>query len=103
MAASSKHPSDPSKLTCLGATLPGYGWNLQNDFLSTGKNMKINFYPARRGLRPAWADMSEAEDLLALHRKKPLTHRQALAMAHLHFDPLAGQSFLSAVLKFMYC
>jgi hypothetical protein len=28
MAASSEHPSDPSKLTCLGATLLGYGWNL---------------------------------------------------------------------------
>lgn len=64
--------------------------------------MKINLYPARRGLRPAWADMWEAEDLMALHHKKPLTHRQALAMAHLHFDPLAGQPFLSAVLKFMY-
>ena len=51
--------------------------------------MKINLYPARRGLRPAWADMWEAEDLMALHHKKPLTHRQALAMAHLHFDPLA--------------
>ena len=38
---------------------------------------------------------------MALHHKKPLTHRQALAMAHLHFDPLAGQPFLSAVLKFM--
>ena len=101
MAASSEHPSDPSKLTCLGATLLGYGWNLQNDSLSTGKNMKINLYPARRGLRPAWADMWEAEDLMALHHKKPLTHRQALAMAHLHFDPLAGQPFLSAVLKFM--
>jgi hypothetical protein len=34
--------------------------------------MKINLYPARRGLRPAWADMSEADDLMALHRKKPL-------------------------------
>ena len=64
--------------------------------------MKINLYPDRRGLRPSWADMPEAEDLMALHRKKPLTHRQALAMAHLHYDPLSGQPFLSAVLKFMY-
>ena len=48
------------------------------------------------------ADMTEAKDLMPLHHKKPLTQRQALAMAHLHFDPLAGQPFLSAVLKFMY-
>ena len=40
--------------------------------------------------------LSEGEDLLVLHSKKPLTHCQALAMAHLHFDPLAGQPFLSA-------
>ena len=102
MAASSEHPSDPSKLTCLGATLLEYGWNLQNNSLSSGKNMKINLYPVRRGLRLAWADMLEAEDLMALHRKKPLTHRPALTMAHLYFDPLAGHPFLSAVLKFMY-
>ena len=53
-------------------------------------------------MRPAWADMAEAQDLMSLHHKKPLTQRQALAMAYLHFDPLAGQPFLSAVLKFMY-
>ena len=46
--------------------------------------------------------MAEAEDLLPLHHKKPLTQRQALAMAHLHFDPIQSQPFLSAVLKFMY-
>ena len=46
--------------------------------------------------------MAEAEDLLPLHHKKPLTQRQALAMAHLHFDPFQSQPFLSAVLKCMY-
>ena len=46
--------------------------------------------------------MEEAEDLLPLHHKKPLTQRQALAMAHLHFDPIQSQPFLSAMLKFMY-
>ena len=66
------------------------------------KNRKINLYPARRGLRPVWADMAEAEDLLSLHHKKTFTQRQALAMAHLHFDPIQSQPFLSAVLKFMY-
>ena len=66
MAGSAEHPTDPSKLTCQGATLLGYFWNLEKDFLSTGKNRKINLYPARRGLRPAWADMAEAEDLLPL-------------------------------------
>ena len=46
--------------------------------------------------------MAEAEDLLPLHYKKPPTQRQALAMAHLHFDPIQSQPFLSSVLKFMY-
>ena len=46
--------------------------------------------------------MAEAEDLLPLHYKKPLNQRQALAMAHLHFDPIQSQPFLSSVLKFMY-
>ena len=102
MAASAEHPTDPSKLTCEGATLLGYFWNLKHDSLSTGKNLKINLLPARRGIRLAYADMEEAEDLLPLHHKKPLTQRQALAMAHLHFDPIQSQPFLSAVLKFMY-
>ena len=46
--------------------------------------------------------MEEGEDLLPLHHKKPLTQRQALAMAHLHFDPIQSQPFRYAVLKFMY-
>ena len=46
--------------------------------------------------------MAEAEDFLPLHHKKPLNQCQALAMAHLHFDPVQSQPFLSAVLKFMY-
>ena len=96
------HPSDPAKLTCEGATLLGYRWNLENDCLSSGKNLKINLLPARRGIRPAWADLEDAEGLLHLHHKRPLTQRQALAMAHHHFDPLQSQPFLSMVLKFMY-
>jgi len=96
------HPSDPAKLTCEGATLLGYRWNLSSDCLTTGKNVKINLLPARRGIRPAWADLEDAEGLLHLHRKRPLTQRQALAMAHHHFDPLQSQPFLSKVLKFMY-
>ena len=100
--ASAKHPSDTSKQTCQGATLLGYFWDLENDALTTNKNRKINLYPARRGLRPYWGKISEAEDLLPLHNKKPLTQRQALAMAHTLFDPIQSAPFLSAALKFMY-
>ena len=69
-------------------------------FVHWTKNRKIN--SARRGLRRSWGDMAESEDLLPLHHKKPLTQRQALAMAHLHFDPIQSQPFLSSVLKLMY-
>ena len=48
------HPADTSKVTCQGATLLGYFWDLEHDSLSTGKNRKINLYPTRRGLRPSW-------------------------------------------------
>ena len=102
MAASAEHPADTSKLTCQGATLLGYYWDLENDALTTNKNSKINLYPARRGLRPSWGEISEAEDLLPLHRKKPFTQRQALAMAHNLFDPIQSAPFLSASLKFIY-
>ena len=102
IAATADHPTDPSKLTCDGATLLGYNWDLNHDSLTTGKNLKINLLPPRRGIRPAWADLGEAEDLLPLHHKRPLTQRQALAMAHLHYDPLQCQPFLATVLKFMY-
>ena len=88
--------------TCQGATLLGYFWDLERNSLSTGKNRKINLYPARLGLRPSWDEMAEAEDLLPLHYKKPLTQLQALAMAHLYFDPIQSAPFLSSVLKFMY-
>ena len=46
--------------------------------------------------------MPEAEDLLPLHHKKPLTQRQALAMAHLNYDPLQSAPFSPLVLKFMH-
>ena len=80
----------------------GYFWDLENDALTTNKNTKINLYPVRRGLRPSWGEISEAEDLLPLHNKKPLTQRQALAMAHTLFGPIQSAPFLSAALKFMY-
>ena len=72
MAASAEHPAENSKLTCQGATLLGYFWDLENDALTMNKNSKINLYPARRGLRPSWGEISEAEDLLPLHRKKTI-------------------------------
>ena len=53
-------------------------------------------------MRPAWADMAEAEDLLPLHHTKPTTQRKVLAMAHVHLDPIQSQHFLSSVLKFVY-
>ena len=64
------------------------------------KNRKINLYPARRGLRPSWGEMEEAEDWL--HYTKHLTQRQALAMAHFHFDPLMSAPQVHTLLKFMY-
>jgi hypothetical protein len=50
MAATAEHPTDPSKLTCEGATLLGYNWDLGRDVLSTGKNLKVNLLPPRRGI-----------------------------------------------------
>ena len=102
MAASAEHPAENSKLTCQGATLLGYFWDLENYALTKNKNSKINLYPARRGLRPSWGEISEAEDLLPLHRKKPFTQRQALAIAHNLYDPISSAPYLSASLKFMY-
>ena len=58
--------------------------------------------PARRGIRPSWGNLVEAEDLLRLHRARPLTHRQALACAHLLYDPVGTAPFLTAALKYMY-
>ena len=58
--------------------------------------------PARRGLRPSWGDISEAEDLLRLHKLKLLTHRHALDCAHLLFDPVGTAPFLAAALNYMY-
>ena len=69
-------------------TLLGYFWNLQEDSVSTNKNTKINLYPAIRGTRPSWGDISQAEDPLRLHKIKPLTHHHALACAHLLYDPV---------------
>ena len=58
--------------------------------------------PARRGVRPSWGNIAEAEDLLRLHREKPLTHCHALACAHLLYDPVGTAPFLTAALKYMY-
>ena len=46
--------------------------------------------------------MDKVEDLLPLHYKKSLTQCQALAMAHLHFDPLISAPQVHTLLKFMY-
>ena len=102
MASTAEHPAESSAQNVQGATLLGYFWNLEKDTLSTNKNRKINMYPARRGFRPSWGEIMEAEDLLRLHKMKPLTHRQALACAHTLFDPIQAAPFLTSALKFMY-
>ena len=88
MASTAEHPTESTTQSVQGATLLGYYWNLQTDCLSTNKNTKLNLYPARRGIRPSWGQISEAEDLLRLHKVKPLTHRQALECARALFDPV---------------
>ena len=102
MASTAEHPTESTTQSVQGATLLGYYWNLQTDCLSTNKNTKLNLYPARRGIRPSWGQISEAEDLLRLHKKKPLTQPQALAAAHTLFDPVQSAPFLAAALKYMY-
>ena len=46
--------------------------------------------------------ISEATDLLRLHKLKPLKHRQALAAAHALYDPVQSAPFLAAQMKLMY-
>ena len=99
MAASAEHPAENSKLTCQGATLLGFFWDLEHDALTTNKNRTINLQRPRRGLRPAWAEIAEAEELLPLHGQKPFTQRQALSMAHNLYDPISSAPYLSASLK----
>ena len=45
-------------------SLLGYFWNPSTDHISTAKGSDLNFHPARRGLRPEWARISETENLL---------------------------------------
>ena len=93
MTSSAEHPTDSTTQVFKNnqSTLLGYFWNLQEDSVSTNKNSVINLMPARRGIRPSSEDISGAEDLLRLHRLKPLTHRHALSCAHLLFEPKGGQ------------
>ena len=80
----------------------GYRWNSETDRISTGKSPWLNIHPARRGRRPAWARITEAGDLLKIHKAKPLKERQALSLAHSHFDPVHRTPWVSAQLKMMY-
>ena len=59
-------------------SLLGYHWNLDTDFLSTAKGNALNFHSAKRGLRPSWARITEAQDLLRLHEQRVLRHRHTL-------------------------
>ena len=81
MAASAEHPTDASKLTCQGATLLGYFWDLERDSLSTEeKKQDYQLISCKMGVKtflgpsgPQWGKLAEAEDLLPLHYKKTLT------------------------------
>ena len=53
-------------------------------------------------MRPVWGDISEAEDLLRLHKLKPLTHGHSLTCALLLYNPVGKAPFLAATLKYMY-
>ena len=62
----------------------------------------MNLHKAKRGIRPGWARIREAEDLLRLHKEKPLKHRHALAACHSCFDPLNQVPWLGALQKYVY-
>ena len=62
----------------------------------------MNLYPARRGIRPEYGNITDDRDILRLHKIRPLRHRQALACAHALFDIVSQAPFLAASLKFMY-
>ena len=85
-----------------GDTLLGYRWNCKTDAISTNKSPWLNIHPARRGRRPAWARIHEANDLLKIHKLKPLRQRQALSAAHALFDPNNTFPFVLAMLKYVY-
>ena len=77
MAFSAAHPADCAPNISPGtgaATLRGKIWDLKNYSVSTNNNTKLNLYSARRGIQSAWGMISEASDLLRLHRLKPLKH-----------------------------
>ena len=83
-------------------SLLGYFWSVETDEISTAKEDDLNFHPQKRGIRPGWARIREAEDLLRLHKEKPLKHRHALAACHSCFDPLNQVPWLGALQKFVY-
>ena len=83
-------------------SLLGYFWEPHSDHISTAKGSDLNFHPARRGLRPEWARIKEADDLLRLHQQRPLRHRHALSACHSCFDPLNQAPWLSAMQKYVY-
>ena len=83
-------------------SLLGYFWDPCTDHISTAKGSDLNFHPARRGLRPEWARILEAEDLLRLHKQRPLKHRHALSACHSCFDPLGQAPWLSGMKKYVY-
>ena len=104
MASSAEHPTVSKTQVSKEnqSTLLGYFWNFKEDTVSTNKNLVINLMPARRGVRLSWRDIAEAEDLLRLYKERLLTHRHALACAHLLYDPVGTPPFLTAALKYMY-
>ena len=102
MAGSAAHPVEGQAPGQGEATLLGYFWNLKTDAISTNKNTKLNLCAPHRGLRPSWGQISEATDLLRLHKEKPFKHRQAFAAAHTLYDSVQSAPYLAAQMKFMY-
>ena len=62
----------------------------------------MNIHPPKCGVRPGWANIRDAEDLLKLHADRPLRHRHALSAVQSTFDPLGAALWVGAINKFVH-
>ena len=83
-------------------TLLGYKWDCKRDLLSTNRASMMNIHPPKRGIRPSWSNIREAEDLLRLHKDRQLRHRHLLSAGHSTYDPLGAAPWVGAINKFVY-
>ena len=87
----------------LGANrLLGYKWCTKTDTLSTNKASIMNLHPAWQGRRPEATMISEVDNLLKIHKVRPLRYWHALAASHGHFKPLQSSPQVQCQLKYMY-